>query len=90
MDKMFQPSHKQHRYQSVATLMHDVRTGSVMSGPKRRSGGEYEEVEDDWHEGEGGIVAGEGIGLQAAIHRTGHAKQHSLDDNGVRYENHAI
>ena len=75
---------------AVAILVHDVRTGSVMSGPKRRSGGEYEEVEDDWHEGEGGIVAGEGIGLQAAIHRTGHAKQHSLDDDGVRYENHTI
>ena len=69
---------------AVTICVYDVAHGSVMSGPKRREGDSEEE--DAWDDGNGVIVANEGIGLQASIHRTGHPMPHSVDDNGIGYE----
>ena len=68
---------------AVAICVYDVGHGSVMSGPKQR---EMYEEEEEWGDGDGVIVANEGIGLQASIHRTGHPIAHSIDDNSIGYE----
>ena len=69
---------------AVTICVYDVGHGSVMSGPKRREGDE--EFEDEWRESDGVIVATEGIGLQASMHRTGHPVQRSVDDNSIGYD----
>ena len=72
---------------AVIICIYDVRHDSVMSGPKRRTGSVDLDSDDEWHGGDGVIVAGEGIGLQASIHRTGHPiVHHGADDNGIGYE----
>ena len=71
---------------AVVICVYDIGHGSVMSGPKRRERYEDEEAEDEWHGGDGVIVANEGLGLQASIHRTGHPVPHNIDDTGIGYE----
>ena len=71
---------------AVAICVYDMRHGKVMSGPRRREGDEIDDGEDGWQENDGVIVAGEGIGLQASIHRTGHPIVNSIDDNNIGYD----